>query len=251
MGYLHAGHLSLVEAARRRCDVVAASIFVNPKQFGPTEDLGRYPRDPEGDARKLAGAGCDLLFTPAPEAMYPPGFQTHVEVEGLTQGLCGQSRPGHFRGVTTVVAKLLGLFAPDAAFFGEKDYQQLAVIRRMVRDLDLPVEVVGLPIVREPDGLALSSRNAYLSAEERPRALALSRGLGAARERFAAGERERGALEGAARATLEAAGLRVDYVELRDAESLEVVARVERPALLAVAAVVGKTRLIDNTVLAP
>lgn len=249
MGYLHEGHLSLVREARARTDVVVASIFVNPIQFGPGEDLARYPRDEAGDAAKLAGAGCDVLYLPAPEAVYPVGFSTHVEVGGPSAGLCGDRRPGHFRGVATVVAKLLHLVAPDVAVFGQKDYQQLAVIRRMVRDLDFDVEIVGCPIVREPDGLAMSSRNAYLSAADRPRALALSRGLEAAAIAHGGGERSAKALEAIARAPLEAAGLRVDYVEARDATSLEPVGRCEDPVVIAVAAFVGSTRLIDNRVL--
>ncbi len=249
MGYLHEGHLSLVREARARADVVVASIFVNPIQFGPNEDLARYPRDEAGDSAKLRGAGCDVLYLP--EAMYADDFSTHVEVGGPSAGLCGDRRPGHFRGVATVVAKLFHLVAPDVAVFGQKDYQQLAVLRRMVRDLDFDVEIVGCPIVREPDGLAMSSRNAYLSAEDRPRALALSQGLEAAARAMSAGERSPRRLEAIARAPLEAANLRVDYVEARDAMSLAPIEEPQGPIVIAVAAFVGATRLIDNRVMAP
>jgi pantoate--beta-alanine ligase len=255
MGYLHEGHLSLLREARRRGDVVVLSIFVNPTQFGPKEDLSRYPRDLEGDLAKAASAGCDLAFIPSAEAMYPPGFQTWVEPGPLATGLCGDRRPGHFRGVVTVVAKLFSLVLPDVALFGEKDYQQLRVIARMTRDLDLGVEVVGCPLVREPDGLAMSSRNAYLSPADRARALALSRALFAARDAFAAGERDAAALVARARAVVDAEpAVRLDYLELRDAEELTPVAgAIARPALLAIAAFVGPadrpTRLIDNVVL--
>lgn len=250
MGYLHAGHLSLLAAARRTCDVVTLSIFVNPTQFGPKEDLGRYPRDLDGDLAKARAAGVDYVFLPSVEEMYPPGHETRVEVPNLAQGMCGDRRPGHFTGVATVVLKLLHIVEPDVAFFGEKDWQQLQVVRRMVRDLDLAVEVVGLPIVREPDGLAMSSRNAYLSPEERRQALALSQALRAARESFERGERDAAALLARARAVLDAeAGVRLDYLELRDGASLAAIERVERPAVLAVAAFVGATRLIDNLIL--
>ncbi len=248
MGALHAGHVSLAARARAECDRVVASVFVNPAQFGPSEDLARYPRDLEGDRAKLAGVGCDLLFTTTPSEMYPPGFSTWVSVEGLTERLCGASRPGHFRGVTTVVLKLLNLVQPDRAYFGEKDRQQLIVLGRMVRDLDVPVDVVGCPIVREPDGLALSSRNAYLLPDERARALALSRGLRRAQAAFAAGEREGRALEALARAELEGAA-RVDYVEAVDPATLEPVGEARPDTILAIAAFVGTTRLIDNAVL--
>jgi pantoate--beta-alanine ligase len=249
MGYLHAGHLSLLEIGRARGDVLVLSIFVNPIQFGPKEDLARYPRDLAGDLEQARRAGVDVAFVPDAAAMYPEPALTRVVVGGLTEGLCGPRRPGHFEGVATVVTKLFHLIQPDVAVFGEKDFQQLAVIRRMVRDLDLGVEIVGAPIVREPDGLAMSSRNAYLSPDERARALSLSRALAAAAGRFAAGERAAAPLLAAA--TGELSGVRLDYVELRDAETLETVERVERPALLAVAAFAGSTRLIDNRVLVP
>ncbi|MEZ6183989.1 MAG: pantoate--beta-alanine ligase [Planctomycetota bacterium] len=246
LGALHAGHLSLVQAAQAACDRVVVSVFLNPTQFAPTEDLARYPADLERDRRLLLEAGVDALFTTTPEAMYPPGYATWVEVEGLTDRLCGASRPGHFRGVTTVVTKLLNLVGPCAAFFGEKDRQQLIVLRRLIADLNLPVEAVGCPIVREPDGLALSSRNAYLSPDERERALALSRGLRAAAAAFAQGERSGPALEERVRAALRARGADVDYVELVDPVSLARLEVAQVGAVLAVAARVGTTRLIDN-----
>lgn len=248
MGALHEGHLTLMREGGARADVVAASIFVNPMQFGPAEDLARYPRDLDGDLAKCAAAGVRVVYAPPPAAVYPPGFQTHVEVEHVSQGLCGARRPGHFRGVATVVAKLLALFRPDVALFGEKDYQQLQVIRALNRDLDLGVEIVGVPTVREPDGLALSSRNAYLSAEERVRALALSRGLRAAQALAAAGERDVGLLVERVRGELREAAVREDYVEVRDADSLAPLSSLTpgRPARAIVAGFVGTTRLIDN-----
>jgi pantoate--beta-alanine ligase len=256
MGYLHDGHLSLMREARRRADsgggpgLSLATIFVNPAQFGPTEDLARYPRDLEGDLAKCASAGVDLVLAPEdPKAMYPPGFQTWVEVGEVSKGLCGERRPGHFRGVATVVAKLLGLSRPHVAFFGDKDWQQLQVIRRMVLDLDMGVEVVGMPIVREADGLALSSRNAYLSAEERPRAVALSRSLGEACRRASAGDRDPRALAAGIARAIEAAGMRVDYVELVHPETLRPVERAEPGTRALVAAFLGRTRLIDNLAL--
>ena len=253
MGFLHAGHTQLMQAARAHAPVVVASIFVNPNQFGPNEDFDRYPRDRDGDLRKCAAAGCDAVFLPPVEVMYPPGHRTKVSVSGLTGPLCGASRPGHFDGVTTVVLKLLNIVGCRVAVFGEKDFQQLAVIRRMCRDLDMPVEVVGHPIVREPDGLALSSRNVYLSPEDRLGALALSRGLAAAHEAFDAGERDPRRLEAVAIARLEATpNARIDYVEVRDVDDLEAVsAPIRRPVVLALAVKFGATRLIDNRVLDP
>ena len=228
------------------------TIFVNPTQFGPKEDLSRYPRDEAGDLAKARPAGIDLAFCPVPEAMYRPGAQTFVEVRELQKPLCGASRPGHFAGVATIVAKLFHITTPHLAVFGEKDYQQLAIIRRMVRDLDFDVAIESVPIVREADGLALSSRNAYLSVEERSAALSLSRGLAAAQHAFAAGERDASALVAATRAPIEAESrARIDYVELRDADELTELVRVERSAVLAIAAFVGSTRLIDNRVLSP
>jgi pantoate--beta-alanine ligase len=246
MGALHEGHVSLLREGRRRGDRLVLSIFVNPAQFGPAEDLSRYPRDLPGDLEKAASAGTDLAYVPEAHDVYPPGYQTYVQVRELEQGLDGGSRPGHFVGVATVVCKLFNVVRPHVALFGEKDFQQLAVIKRMVADLDLGLEIVGMPIVREPDGLAMSSRNAYLSAAERGRALALSRGLRAARALVLAGEREAAALVAAARGALEGQVDRVDYVELRDADTLAPLARLDRAGVLAVAAFVGKTRLIDN-----
>ncbi|MEC7240995.1 MAG: pantoate--beta-alanine ligase [Myxococcota bacterium] len=239
MGFLHDGHLSLMRIARQRCDKLVVSIFVNPLQFGPNEDLETYPRDEEGDAEKCASVGVDALFLP--NALYPPGHQTRVTVTGLTNVLCGASRPGHFEGVTTVVARLFGLVQPHVAVFGEKDYQQLAVIRRMTRDLALPVEVVGGPLVRDKDGLALSSRNAYLSAADRERALTLHRALDCIADSTAPTVAQR--IE-EARAMLQVDAL--DYLEVLDAESLEPLERLDRPARAFVAARVGNTRLIDN-----
>lgn len=250
MGALHAGHLALLRAARAHADVVVLTIFVNPTQFAPTEDLSRYPRQEAADLALAREVGIELAFCPTPAAMYPPGSQTFIEVRELQQPLCGASRPGHFAGVATVVAKLFHATQPHLAVFGEKDYQQLAIIRRMVRDLDFGIEILGVPIVREPDGLALSSRNVYLSPVERAAALALSRGLAAAAAAYTAGERTAAALLAAARAPLAAEPLaRLDYLELRDAVDLTEVATVTAPAVLAVAAFVGKTRLIDNRVL--
>ena len=252
MGALHEGHLQLLRTARARADIVILTIFVNPTQFGPTEDLARYPRDEAGDIAKARTCGIDLAFCPPVEAMYPPGAQTFVEVRELQQPMCGASRPGHFAGVATIVSKLLHLTNPHLAVFGEKDYQQLAIIRRMVRDLDFGIEIVGVPIVREADGLALSSRNAYLSADQRKTALSLSKGLAAAEAAVKAGERDAAQIVSAARALIEAEpGARIDYVELRDADELSSVTTLSRPAVLAMAVFVGTTRLIDNRVLRP
>jgi pantoate--beta-alanine ligase len=251
MGFLHDGHLSLMREGAQRADQVAATIFVNPSQFGPQEDLARYPRDPQGDARKCEAAGVSLLYTPDPAVVYPPGYQTWVTVDEVSQGLCGERRPGHFRGVATVVAKLLALFRPEVALFGEKDYQQLQVIRRLSADLDLGTEIIGIPTVRESDGLALSSRNAYLSPDERRRALALSRGLFAARAALEAGERRASVLVGLASAELKKESVREDYVEVRHADTLAPLLVLEPgvPARMLIAAFVGQTRLIDNLAL--
>ncbi len=249
LGYLHAGHVSLMRAARERVGdggKVLVSIFVNPLQFGPTEDFARYPRDLEGDLEKCASAGVDEVFHPDAAAFYPPGFQTSVEVGALAEGLCGARRPGHFRGVATVVYRLFALLQPDVALFGEKDFQQLRVIQRMTADLALPVEIAACPIVREPDGLALSSRNAYLTDPERERALSLSKGLRAAQRAFAEGERRAEVLTGLCREALQTADARLDYVELCDPETLRPVRVAERRSRLLLAAFVGKTRLIDN-----
>lgn len=253
MGYLHDGHLSLMREARRRADaggrtgLSLATIFVNPTQFGPTEDLARYPRDLEGDLAKCGAAGVDAVLAPeTPGSVYPEGFQTWVEVADVSQGLCGDRRPGHFRGVATVVAKLFGLSRPHVAVFGDKDWQQLQVIRTMARDLDMGVEVLGMPVVREPDGLAMSSRNAYLSAEERGRAVAIVRALEAARSRAAAGDRDPSRLAAGARQVIEAAGLRVDYVELVHPETLRPAPEAVPGTRMLAAAFLGRTRLIDN-----
>jgi len=252
MGYLHAGHVALLAAGRARADVLVLSIFVNPIQFGPNEDLERYPRDPEGDLAKARGAGTDVVFMPEVAAMYPPGATTRVDVGPVATGLCGDRRPGHFAGVATVVTKLFQMVQPHVAFFGEKDYQQLAVIRQMVRDLDLGVAIVGCPIVREPDGLAMSSRNVYLSAEERSQALAISRALSAAEEQVRGGERDPRAIEREVVRRVSAEALaRIDYVEVRDAETLAPITRLDGPAVLAVAIFFGRTRLLDNRKLYP
>lgn len=253
MGYLHEGHLSLVREGKRRASCVLASIFVNPIQFGPKEDLDRYPRDLPRDSALLEAEGVDALFAPEVEEMYPRGFATRVNVEGpLTEGLCGARRPGHFSGVATVVTKLFAACEPDVALFGQKDAQQAAVIRRFTRDLDLPVQIVVCPIVREGDGLAMSSRNVYLSPEERREAPVLFRSLKAAEALFERGERRAEALLAAVRRKIAEAPLaRIDYAEVVDAESLVPVERVESPALLALAVYFGSTRLIDNTLLTP
>jgi pantoate--beta-alanine ligase len=246
MGALHEGHLALIHEAKRRAGFVLASIFVNPTQFGPKEDLAKYPRDLPGDAEKLRGAGADLLFAPAVEEVYPKGFQTFVEVQAASQGLCGEVRPGHFRGVATVVAKLLSMARPDVAIFGEKDFQQLAVIRALTRDLDLDVEIVGYPTVREPDGLAMSSRNAYLSPAERARAVRISRGLSRAVSAAASGERDAARLLALAREEIAPAVDELQYLEIRDAETLASLSTLTAPARIFCAAKVGATRLIDN-----
>jgi pantoate--beta-alanine ligase len=252
MGALHGGHLALVDEAARRGDLVVVTIFVNPTQFGPGEDLDRYPRDLEGDLARLAPRGARVAFAPAREAIYPPGHSTSVRVAGLTEGLCGAFRPGHFDGVATIVAKLFAIAGPCVAVFGRKDYQQLRVIRRMAADLDLPVEIVGLPTVREPDGLALSSRNACLSAAERVRALSLSAGLREAHRLWAAGELRVGALRRAVEAPVRAAADSVDYVVAAAPDDLRAMdddGVADGRLLIAIAARVGATRLIDNTVL--
>jgi len=249
MGYLHRGHLSLVRAARQRAEWVVVSIFVNPIQFGPGEDLDRYPRDLERDAALCVAEGVDALFVPTAAEVYPAGFQTRVEVEEVSRPLCGASRPGHFSGVATVVVKLLNMVEPDVAVFGEKDYQQLQVIRRAVADLNLPVAIVGAPIIREADGLALSSRNVYLSEAERRQALGLSRALDRAEALAQAGGATVAGLKSAAVAELQSAGVAIDYVEALDPETLGPAPNVDGRVLLALAAGVGPARLIDNRVL--
>ena len=246
MGYLHEGHASLVRRARQECDRVVVSDFVNPTQFAPTEDLAAYPRDFERDCRLLEQCGADLVFHPSPEEMYAGDFSTWVNMERLSAVLCGKTRPTHFRGVCTVVSKLFHIVTPDRAYFGEKDAQQLAVIRRMVRDLNIDVEVVGCPIVREEDGLAKSSRNTYLSAEERQAALCLSRSVRAGKE-LAKQSRAPAEIVAAMRRVIEAEPMaRIDYVEAVDAVTLEPAADLSKPVLFAMAVYVGKTRLLDN-----
>jgi pantoate--beta-alanine ligase len=250
MGALHAGHLSLVRAARASAEVVAASIFVNPTQFAPNEDLAKYPRTFDRDRELLEREGVELLFAPSVEEMYPAGAVTWVTVEGLSDKLDGRSRPGHFRGVTTVVAKLFHAVEPDAAFFGQKDAAQVAIIRRMVRDLNLPVEIVVCPILREPDGLAMSSRNAYLDPEQRKQALVLHRALGRVKQLVEAGERNAAKLiAGGLEEFAAESSVRLDYFEIVDPATLDPVNDTSAGALAAVAAFVGSTRLIDNLVL--
>jgi pantoate--beta-alanine ligase len=249
MGYFHDGHLALMRAARAECATVVVSLFVNPAQFGPGEDLAAYPRDEQRDAALAAGEGVDLLFAPPVDEVYPPGFDTTVAVGGLTEPLDGAARPGHFEGVTTVVTKLFNMARPDVAYFGQKDAQQALVIRKLVRDLDMPVRIEVCPTVREPDGLAMSSRNAYLTPEERERAGALSRALRAAEEAVRLGERDAAAVLAAARGELDAAGIEPEYLELRSTTDLTPAERVNGSTLLAVAARVGRARLIDNTIL--
>ncbi len=247
MGYLHEGHLSLVRESKKRADVTVVSIFVNPAQFGPAEDFKKYPRDLEKDAAYLAKGGVDGLFHPAAAEIYPPGYKTYVEVRGLQDRLCGKSRPGHFQGVATVVLKLFEIVEPDIAFFGAKDAQQVLIIEKMAADLDLDVEVVTCPLVREPDGLALSSRNAYLSPEERKAALVLSISLRWAERAVAAGERDAAKVIGGIRSVIEAEPLaRIDYVEAVEPANLEPVADVRGDVLIALAVFIGSTRLIDN-----
>jgi pantoate--beta-alanine ligase len=249
MGALHEGHVSLVRAAGASCDAVTASIFVNPTQFGPNEDLAKYPRSFERDCELLEKEGVELLFAPSVEEMYPAGAVTWVTVEGLSSKLDGRSRPGHFRGVTTVVAKLFQIVEPDAAFFGQKDAAQVAIVRRMVSDLNFPVEIVACPIVREPDGLAMSSRNAYLDPEQRKQALVLHRALLRVKKSWEAGEREAGRLLALGHDELaKEKSVRLDYLEIVNSDSLDPVESAAG-ALVAVAAFVGTTRLIDNVLL--
>ncbi len=250
MGYLHEGHLSLVRSSRMENDVSVVSLFVNPLQFGPGEDLSRYPRNEARDRELLDEEGVDFLFAPAAEALYAPDHSTFVDEAALSLPLCGASRPGHFRGVCTVVLKLFNIVGPDRAYFGMKDYQQLQVIRRMVRDLSVPVTIRGCPLVREPDGLARSSRNTYLSPQERTSALALSSALEATARAYGDGERSVPALlEGLRGRLTRDPLLQIDYAEIRDAESLEALDVIEAPAVVALAVRVGKTRLIDNVVI--
>ena len=250
MGALHEGHLSLVRAARAQCDAVAASLFVNPTQFGPSEDFSKYPRSFERDRELLEAEGVSLLFAPSVEEMYPKGAVTFVTVEGLSEKLCGRSRPGHFRGVTTVVAKLFHIVRPDLAFFGQKDAAQVVIVKKMVRDLNLPVEIAVCPIVREADGLAMSSRNAYLDAEQRRSATVLHGALMQVQSLAEKGEHRAVTLiDAAQRVFREEPAVQVEYVEIVDNETLDPVEDVSRGALVAVAAKLGATRLIDNIVL--
>ena len=251
MGALHQGHMALVEAARAECDRIVASIFVNPKQFAPTEDLGSYPRREAADLEMLRSAGLDLVFIPAVDEMYPPDFATLVRVSGLTEGLCGAHRAGHFDGVTTVVTKLLIQALPDIAYFGEKDYQQLTVVRRLARDLDLPVRIAGVPTVREPDGLALSSRNVYLSAEERRIAPNLARVLRSIAAVLAQDPNAVAQEIAHGSAALQQAGFAVEYLEIREAESLAVTSEVTASSRVFAAVRLGTTRLIDNMPIVP
>ena len=247
MGYLHEGHRSLIVRAVQENDRVVVSDFVNPTQFGPGEDLASYPRDIEADARLCEAAGAHLVFHPAPEDMYAPDFCTWVDMRSLSETLCGRTRPIHFRGVCTVVSKLFHIVAPDRAYFGQKDAQQLAIIRRMVRDLNFDIEIVGCPIVREADGLAKSSRNTYLNPEERRAALVLSRAVFLGRDMMEKGEREASVVLSAMKAGIEKEPLaRIDYVDMVDASSMQPVARAEGPVLCAMAVYIGSTRLIDN-----
>lgn len=250
MGYLHEGHKSLIDAARRENDRVAVSIFVNPMQFGPKEDLASYPRDLEKDARLCEAAGVDLIFHPEPEEMYADGFCSYVDMDGLTTELCGKSRPTHFRGVQTVVLKLFHIIMPDRAYFGQKDAQQLAVVKRMVKDLNVDTEIIGCPIVREADGLAKSSRNTYLNAQERQAALVLSRSLAAGKKLTDAGEKNAAAVIGAIKAEIEKEPLaKIDYVDIVDFETITPVERIGESTLVAIAVYIGKTRLIDNMII--
>ncbi|MFV0309923.1 MAG: pantoate--beta-alanine ligase [Desertimonas sp.] len=250
MGAFHDGHLSLMQRARERCDAVVVSLFVNPTQFAPREDLAAYPRDERADAARADATGVDLLFAPPVEEIYPPGFATAVSVAGITEVLCGARRGRqHFDGVATVVTKLLNIVTPDVAYFGQKDAQQALVIQRLVRDLNMPVQIEVCPTVREADGLAMSSRNVYLDADDRARAAAIHRALDAAEATVAGGERRADVVLGAARAELTAAGIEPEYLELRSAGDLSEVDRVNGSTLLAVAAHVGRSRLIDNRVL--
>lgn len=247
MGYLHEGHLSLLRAGRKAGDVLVLSIFVNPLQFGEGEDLDDYPRDMERDLEMARSCGVDIVFIPTERDLYPEGFNTKVEVEGLTETLCGRSRPGHFRGVTTVVCKLFNLVRPDRAFFGRKDYQQLAVIRRMVRDLDMGIEIVGLPIIREPDGLAMSSRNVYLDPDERRQARCLVESIQLARAMFREGERRSGVILNRVRTRIgREPDARVDYAQICHESTLEDMDLIKEKSVLLLAVYIGKVRLIDN-----
>ena len=249
MGYFHEGHLDLMREGRRRGDCLVVSIYVNPTQFGPSEDFEQYPRDFERDRSMAEGVGVDVIFCPPNDEMYPPHYQTYVTVEGVTDNLCGLSRPGHFRGVATVCAKLFNLVKPHLAVFGKKDFQQLVTIRRMVRDLNMDLEIVGMPTTREPDGLAMSSRNIYLSPEERASALSLSRSLQLARGLYERGERDAAKIVGEVRKHIESqTRTKIDYARICDTTTMKDITRLEGESVLALAVRVGKTRLIDNYV---
>lgn len=252
MGYLHEGHLTLVKEAKKRCDIVVVSIFVNPLQFGPKEDFAKYPRDFERDSNLLLKEGVNYIFYPEKEEMYQDGYQTYVEVTEVTKNLCGASRAGHFKGVTTVVCKLFNAVMPDLAFFGEKDYQQIMTIKRMVKDLNMDIEIIGVPIVREPDGLAMSSRNTYLSEEERKSALCLYKGINLAKDMIKNGERDAEKIVSSVIDLISNTPLtRIDYVKLCHPETLEYIEKgeIKENVLLALAVFVGNTRLIDNSIL--
>jgi len=252
MGYFHEGHLALMREAKKRADIAVVSLFVNPAQFGPNEDLDKYPRDLVRDKRLSANVGVDYMFAPTVEEMYPDGYATYVSVKGITDVLCGKSRPGHFQGVATVVAKLLNIIQPDVALFGEKDWQQLAVIKKMVRDLNIGVDIVDVPIVREKDGLAMSSRNTYLSPDERKAALIISRSLKLAQDMVDGGETNAGKLASALRDAIGSEKLvELEYLEVVDPQSLMQVKEIDGEVLVAIAAKVGKTRLIDNAIIRP
>jgi len=250
MGYLHKGHLSLMREGRKRGDCLVASIFVNPTQFGPAEDYDRYPRDLKQDLKLVQGVGVDICFTPTVADMYPDGFQTFVEVERVTQNLCGSARPGHFRGVTSVVAKLFNIVKPHLAFFGQKDYQQLIAIKRMGKDLNMDIEVIGMPTIREPDGLAMSSRNAFLNPKKRKEAARLYRSLLKGKELYAQGARSAAAILQEVRSIIEEdKSADIDYVKICDAHTLEDIEEIKGEAIIALAVKMGKTRLIDNIIL--
>lgn len=250
MGYLHEGHLSLVKRARKECDCVIVSIFVNPAQFGPKEDLGKYPRDFGRDKKLLHGAGVDAIFYPDARKMYPEGHSTYIYVSGLSDVLCGASRPGHFRGVATIVAKLLNIIKPDTAYFGEKDHQQLVIIKRMAKDLNMGTKIVGMPIVREADGLAMSSRNSYLRPEERAGAAIINRSLRSAKAIIASGIKSSAKIRMAINKLLKSTGrIRIDYISICDPVTLEEKKKISGRTLIAIAAFIGKTRLIDNIVI--
>lgn len=247
MGALHAGHLALLRAGKKRAGKLVLSIYVNPAQFGPSDDLSKYPRDLDGDLEKARECNVDAVFLPSDKEMYPKGHMAYVDAGDVAKNLCGASRPGHFRGVATVVAKLFNIVQPDLAVFGEKDFQQVVVIRQMVKDLDFPVDIISHPIVREADGLAMSSRNAYLSPRERYSALSISRSLSVAQAKIEKGETDARKILASVRETIQSGGtIRVDYAKIVDARTLKDLAKLTRPALLAIAAFVGKTRLIDN-----